>query len=89
MSAFAPLPPRLPKTVDSKMSDPAFWEATILEDITIKVPLDPRVVTWASLVDGKELKRLGIKFVGSTTMYALMQSTGMVKDHSINCFLSN
>ena len=37
MSAFAPLPPRLPKTVDSKMSDPAFWEATILEDITIKV----------------------------------------------------
>ena len=37
----------------------------------------------------KELKRLGIKFVGSTTMYALMQSTGMVKDHSINCFLSN
>ena len=37
----------------------------------------------------KELKRLGIKFVGSTTMYALMQSTGMVKDHSANCFLSN
>jgi len=37
----------------------------------------------------KELKRLGIKFVGSTTMYALMQSTGMVKDHSVNCFLSN
>jgi DNA-3-methyladenine glycosylase I len=37
----------------------------------------------------KELKRLGIKFVGSTTMYALMQSTGMVKDHSVDCFLSN
>ena len=37
----------------------------------------------------KELKRLGIKFVGSTTMYALMQSTGMVKDHSVYCFLSN
>ena len=36
----------------------------------------------------KELKRLGIKFVGSTTMYALMQSTGMVKDHSVNCYLS-
>ena len=68
MSAFAPLPPRLPKTVDSKMSDPAFWEATILEDITIKVPLDPRVVTWASLVDGPELKRLGFT---SDTKYTL------------------
>ena len=68
MSAFAPLPPRLPKTVYSKMSDAAFWEATILEDITIKVPLDPRVVTWASLVDGPELKRLGFT---SDTKYTL------------------
>ena len=37
----------------------------------------------------RALKGLGIKFVGSTTMYALMQSTGMVKDHSVNCFLSD
>ena len=36
----------------------------------------------------KELKRLGFKFVGSTTMYALMQSTGIVKSHSPNCFLA-
>jgi len=37
----------------------------------------------------KELKRLGFSFVGSTTMYALMQSTGIVKSHSPNCFLSD
>lgn len=34
----------------------------------------------------KELKKLGFKFVGSTTMYALMQSTGMVQDHAPGCF---
>lgn len=34
----------------------------------------------------KALKKLGFKFVGSTTMYALMQSTGMVQDHAPGCF---
>jgi len=33
-----------------------------------------------------ELKGLGFSFVGSTTMYALMQSSGMVKDHAPGCF---
>ncbi|MEY3029477.1 MAG: hypothetical protein RL198_874 [Actinomycetota bacterium] len=35
----------------------------------------------------KELRRLGMKFVGPTTMYALMQSIGMVRDHAPGCFL--
>lgn len=34
----------------------------------------------------KHLRVLGFKFVGSTTMYALMQSTGMIHDHAPNCF---
>jgi len=34
----------------------------------------------------KELKRLGFSFVGSTTMYALMQSTGMIFDHAPACY---
>ena len=34
----------------------------------------------------KELKRLGFKFVGSTICYAHMQATGMVNDHTTNCF---
>ena len=34
----------------------------------------------------KALKRAGFNFVGSTTMYAFMQATGMVDDHSANCF---
>lgn len=31
------------------------------------------------------LRKLGFKFVGPTTMHALMQSTGMIQDHAPNC----
>lgn len=34
----------------------------------------------------KDLKKRGFKFVGSTIMYAYMQSMGMVNDHIIDCF---
>lgn len=34
----------------------------------------------------KELKKLGFKFVGSTICYAHMQATGMVNDHSVECY---
>ena len=34
----------------------------------------------------KELRRRGFKFVGSTICYALMQATGMVNDHTLDCF---
>ena len=52
---------------------------------------------WRSLADipastaesdamSKELKRRGFKFVGSTICYAHMQATGMVNDHTTDCF---
>jgi len=34
----------------------------------------------------KDLKKRGFKFVGSTIVYAHMQATGMVNDHTIDCF---
>ena len=34
----------------------------------------------------KDMKKKGFKFVGSTVIYAHMQATGMVNDHTINCF---
>jgi DNA-3-methyladenine glycosylase I len=34
----------------------------------------------------KDLKQRGFKFLGSTTCYAHMQATGMVNDHSLDCF---
>ena len=33
----------------------------------------------------KDLKALGFKFIGSTTIYAFMQSVGMVNDHVTTC----
>jgi DNA-3-methyladenine glycosylase I len=35
----------------------------------------------------RELKRLGFRFVGPTTAYALMQATGMVDDHIRACWV--
>lgn len=34
----------------------------------------------------KDLKKRGFSFVGSTIMYAHMQATGMVNDHTVDCF---
>ncbi|MFZ3019527.1 MAG: DNA-3-methyladenine glycosylase I [Gallionella sp.] len=57
----------------------------------------PRQNAWRSLADvpastpesdamSRELKRRGFKFVGSTICYAFMQATGMVNDHTTDCF---
>lgn len=35
----------------------------------------------------KDLKKRGMNFVGSTIIYAFMQATGMVNDHTSDCFL--
>lgn len=34
----------------------------------------------------REMKKRGFKFVGSTICYAFMQATGMVNDHTTDCF---
>ena len=34
----------------------------------------------------KQLRSLGFRFVGPTTMYALMQSAGLVDDHVVGCY---
>ncbi len=34
----------------------------------------------------KELRRRGFRFVGPTICYAFMQATGMVNDHTVDCF---
>ena len=37
----------------------------------------------------KDLKKRGFKFIGTTICYALMQATGMVNDHTVDCFCYN
>jgi DNA-3-methyladenine glycosylase I len=55
---------------------------------------------WASLAElpartaesdamSKDLLKRGFRFVGSTICYAHMQATGMVNDHTIDCFRYN
>ena len=57
----------------------------------------PRQNAWRSMAEvpastaesdamSRELKRRGFKFVGTTICYALMQATGMVNDHTTDCF---
>ncbi len=45
-------------------------------------------VTEESTAMARELKRLGLRFMGPTTAYALMQATGMVDDHVSGCWVA-
>ncbi|HKN69170.1 MAG TPA: DNA-3-methyladenine glycosylase I [Gemmatimonadaceae bacterium] len=47
---------------------------------------DIPVTTPESDAMSKDLKKRGFRFVGSTICYAFMQATGMVNDHTIDCF---
>ncbi len=45
----------------------------------------PAITPLADLIS-KALKKKGFKFVGPTVIYAHMQATGMVNDHTTDCF---
>ncbi|MCE7056344.1 DNA-3-methyladenine glycosylase I [Algoriphagus sp. AGSA1] len=47
---------------------------------------DARATTKESDLLAKDLKKRGFKFLGSTTVYAHMQATGLVNDHLVDCF---
>ena len=47
-----------------------------------EVPAQTKESDWMS----KDLKKRGFTFVGSTICYAFMQATGMVNDHTTDCF---
>ena len=49
-----------------------------IEDLPATTPLSDKI--------SKDLKKMGFKFVGSTTIYAFIQATGMVNDHVTDCF---
>lgn len=34
----------------------------------------------------KDLNKRGFKFLGSTTLYSHLQATGLINDHSLNCY---
>lgn len=51
------------------------WEK--VEDAPATTPLSDQI--------SKDLKKMGFKFVGSTTIYSFMQAIGMVNDHITDC----
>jgi DNA-3-methyladenine glycosylase I len=48
-------------------------------------PADVPAETELSRAISKALKREGFRFVGPTTVYAFMQSSGLVNDHLVGC----
>ena len=50
---------------------------------------DPQTVSTSpeSVALSKDLKKLGWKFVGPTTVYAFMQAMGLVNDHVADCVI--
>lgn len=60
--------------------NPIVNRPTTLKDIPATTPLSDTI--------SQDLKKRGFKFVGSTVVYAHMQATGMVNDHTIDCFCS-
>lgn len=53
------------------------WEK--IEDLPPSSPLSQKI--------SNDLKKMGFKFVGSTTVYSFMQATGIVNDHLKSCFV--
>ena len=49
-----------------------------MKDLPAQTPLSKTM--------SKDMLKRGFRFVGPTTMYALMQSVGMVNDHVVTCF---
>jgi DNA-3-methyladenine glycosylase I len=45
--------------------------------------------TATSVAMSSDLKKRSFKFVGPTICYAFMQATGMVNDHTVDCFRYN
>ncbi len=49
-----------------------------MSEVPASTPLSEKI--------SKDLKKLGFKFVGATIIYAYLQATGIVNDHTTNCF---
>lgn len=49
-------------------------------------PREVPVETEQSRAMSRELRARGFRFVGPTICYAFMQATGMVNDHTVDCF---
>ncbi|HAO14060.1 MAG TPA: DNA-3-methyladenine glycosylase I [Tenacibaculum sp.] len=65
-----------------------YWKFVDQKSIQNNFKTQNEVPTTSELANkiSKDLKKKGFKFVGPTIIYAFMQATGMVNDHTTNCF---
>lgn len=63
----------------------AFTDGKVLKNKWKKASDCPAHTPLAEKIS-KDLKKRGFKFVGPTVIYAHMQATGMVNDHTTDCF---
>ncbi len=63
----------------------AFTDGKVIKNKWKKVVDAPAKTPLAEKIS-KDLKKRGFKFVGPTVIYAHMQATGMVNDHTTDCF---
>ncbi len=68
--------------------DKYFWSFTGGKIIDNKIKTMREIQATSRLSDtiSKDLKKRGMSFIGSTIIYAMMQSVGMVNDHEMSCF---
>jgi DNA-3-methyladenine glycosylase I len=63
----------------------SFVDGTTLQNEHATLGVLP-AATDVSKAMSKDMKKRGFRFVGPTTMYALMQAMGMVNDHTVDCY---
>lgn len=68
--------------------DKYIWQFVGGKPIKNHVPHYKKLPSSTEISDAmsKDLKKRGFNFVGSTICYAFMQATGMVNDHTTDCF---
>lgn len=64
------------------------WEFVGNKPVTHKLVSyrEAAVISAESDAMARALKKRGFKFLGSTSLYAFMQSVGMINDHEVTCF---
>ena len=68
--------------------DELLWSFAPADHVPPKDNSEVPPISPESTALAKELKRRGFAFVGPTTCYAMMQATGMVDDHLVDCWRS-
>lgn len=72
--------------VKSEGSLASFFRKYVPEPAELESPQTASVSATSQRL-AKDLKKLGWKFVGPTTVYAFMQAAGLINDHAMDCVI--